>query len=46
MNNIDPCAENGEYHSFVYAEPIFSNPVKFSEGEVHQKENHLFLQLY
>ncbi|MFW5851715.1 MAG: diphthine--ammonia ligase [Bacteroidota bacterium] len=45
MDNIDPCAENGEYHSFVYSGPIFSNPVKFSKGEVYQKNHHFFLPL-
>jgi uncharacterized protein (TIGR00290 family) len=32
--NIDPCGENGEYHSFVYAGPIFQKPVKYTLGEV------------
>jgi uncharacterized protein (TIGR00290 family) len=30
---IDPCAENGEFHTFVYQGPIFSKPVRFSRGE-------------
>ncbi len=36
---VDPCGENGEFHSFVYDGPIFRNPVKFSEGEVVLREN-------
>ncbi|QDK77406.1 diphthine--ammonia ligase [Spirosoma sp. KCTC 42546] len=32
--SVDPCGENGEYHSFVYDGPIFSNPVGFSRGEI------------
>jgi diphthamide synthase (EF-2-diphthine--ammonia ligase) len=28
MPNIDPCAENGEYHSFVYDGPTFKTPVQ------------------
>ena len=32
--NVDPCGENGEYHSFVYDGPIFREPVAFSLGEV------------
>lgn len=32
--NVDPCGENGEYHSFVYDGPIFKEPVKFNKGEV------------
>ncbi len=31
---VDPCGENGEYHSFVYDGPIFSSPVSFIKGEV------------
>ena len=30
---VDPCGENGEYHSFVYDGPIFSSPVSFTKGE-------------
>lgn len=26
---IDPCGENGEFHTFVYAGPTFKNEVKF-----------------
>ena len=29
LPDIDPCAENGEYHSFVYNGPIFSSLVSF-----------------
>jgi uncharacterized protein (TIGR00290 family) len=31
--NVDPCGENGEYHTFVFDGPIFSNPVQFEVGE-------------
>ncbi|TGN13366.1 diphthine--ammonia ligase [Leptospira ilyithenensis] len=31
--NVDPCGENGEYHSFVYDGPIFKTPIRFSLGE-------------
>jgi uncharacterized protein (TIGR00290 family) len=29
----DPCAENGEFHTFVFDGPIFSEPVRFTLGE-------------
>ena len=32
--NIDPCGENGEFHTFVYDAPIFSQPVPFKMGDV------------
>lgn len=30
---VDPCGENGEYHSFAFAGPIFKRPMKFKLGE-------------
>lgn len=30
---VDPCGENGEFHSFVFDGPIFSKPVNFRIGE-------------
>jgi uncharacterized protein (TIGR00290 family) len=30
---VDPCGENGEYHSFVFHGPGFSSPVAFTRGE-------------
>lgn len=32
-SNVDPCGENGEFHTFCYDGPIFKDPVKFSIGE-------------
>ncbi|MEB2776955.1 diphthine--ammonia ligase [Algoriphagus sp. D3-2-R+10] len=32
--NVDPCGENGEFHTFVYDGPIFSKPINFEKGEV------------
>lgn len=31
--NVDPCGENGEYHTFCYDGPVFRRPVLFSKGE-------------
>lgn len=36
--NVDPCGENGEFHTFVFEGPIFSKPVSFNKGEVVGKE--------
>ncbi len=33
-SGVDPCGENGEYHSFVFDGPIFTAPVKFIKGEL------------
>lgn len=32
-SNVDPCGENGEFHTFCYDGPIFSNPITFTIGE-------------
>ena len=31
--NVDPCGENGEFHTFVFDGPIFESPVEFEIGE-------------
>jgi uncharacterized protein (TIGR00290 family) len=31
---VDPCGENGEYHSFVYDGPIFKEKIGFSKREI------------
>lgn len=32
-DTVDPCGENGEFHTFVYDGPIFSSPIDFTIGE-------------
>lgn len=34
---IDPCGENGEFHTFVYDGPIFKEPIQFKYGSVVKK---------
>ena len=36
--NVDPCGENGEFHTFCYDGPIFNQPVYFEEGDVVTRE--------
>ncbi len=31
--SADPCGENGEFHSFVYAGPIFKKEIEFKIGK-------------
>ena len=31
--DVDPCGENGEYHSFAFAGPIFKQPLRIQLGE-------------
>lgn len=32
--NVDPCGENGEFHSFVFDGPIFKHPIEFEKGDI------------
>ena len=44
-DGIDPCGENGEFHSFVYDGPIFQRPVDVSVGEVVLRDVRYFADL-
>ncbi|GAA4900689.1 diphthine--ammonia ligase [Flaviramulus aquimarinus] len=35
---VDPCGENGEFHTFCFDGPIFKNPIAFSIGEKVYRE--------
>ena len=39
---VDPCGENGEYHSFVFNGPIFKESVAYTPGQVVLRENRFF----
>ena len=43
--DVDPCGENGEFHSFVFDGPNFTAPVKFSLGELVCRESYWFRDL-
>lgn len=36
--NVDPCGENGEFHTFVFDGPIFRHPIPFDVGEKVYRE--------
>ena len=42
---VDPCGENGEFHSFVYAGPIFKRELRTTKGEVVLREGFYFADL-
>lgn len=35
---VDPCGENGEFHTFVFDGPIFSYPVAYAHGQIAQSQ--------
>ena len=41
-STIDPCGENGEFHSFVYDGPIFRQKISHTTGKVVLRENRFY----
>lgn len=35
--NVDPCGENGEFHTFVYNAPYFKHPISIKQGDITHK---------
>lgn len=44
-DRIDPCGENGEFHSFAYAGPIFHEPLAIATGESVYRDGFWFCDL-
>ena len=42
---VDPCGENGEFHTFVFDGPIFSRSIGFTLGGVVQRDSFVFRDL-
>lgn len=38
----DPCGENGEFHTFAYAGPMFSEPILIENGETVTRDGFVF----
>lgn len=43
--SVDPCGENGEFHTFVHGGPIFTEPIACDPGEVVEREGFIFCDL-
>ncbi len=41
-SNIDPCGENGEFHTFVFDGPMFTHPLDIEMGEVVTRDGFVF----
>ncbi|MGC1785936.1 MAG: ATP-binding protein [Terriglobales bacterium] len=39
---VDPCGENGEFHTFAHAGPMFSQPIPIKGGETVRRDGFLF----
>jgi uncharacterized protein (TIGR00290 family) len=43
--SVDPCGENGEFHTFAYDGPMFRHPVAIRGGEVVARDGFVFADL-
>ncbi|HXG86853.1 MAG TPA: hypothetical protein VNJ02_00845 [Vicinamibacterales bacterium] len=43
--SVDPCGENGEFHSFVHDGPMFTQPIPVRIGEVVSRDGFVFADL-
>lgn len=44
-SDIDPCGENGEFHTFIYDAPLFSEPINISIGEIINSDGFIFADI-
>jgi len=42
---VDPCGENGEFHTFAWDGPMFRRPVEVATGEVVERDGFVFADL-
>lgn len=42
---VDPCGENGEFHTFVHAGPVFAAPIPVTVGETVERDGFVFTDL-
>ena len=43
--DVDPCGENGEFHSFVYGGPMFRHQLEVSVGEIVERDGFFFADI-
>ena len=44
-SSADPCGENGEFHTFAYAGPMFRTPIPIQSGEVRDVDGFIYTDL-
>jgi uncharacterized protein (TIGR00290 family) len=42
---VDPCGENGEFHTFVYDAPVFASAIGVRAGEVVERDGFVFADI-
>lgn len=43
--NVDPCGENGEFHSFVFEAPMFNEPINISVAKKVERDGFVFVDV-
>lgn len=43
--SVDPCGENGEFHTFVYRHPVFRSALDVTVGETVEREGFVYCDL-
>ena len=41
-DSVDPCGENGEFHTFAYAGPMFDTAIAVRTGEIVERDGFVF----
>ena len=41
-DDVDPCGENGEFHSFCYDGPVFRHPVSWGRGDFSLRDDRFY----
>ena len=42
---VDPCGENGEFHTFAYDGPMFRSPMRVESGEIRDVDGFVYADL-
>jgi diphthamide synthase (EF-2-diphthine--ammonia ligase) len=45
-DGVDPCGENGEFHTFVHAGPTFASPIGCELGAIVTREGFVFCDVH
>jgi uncharacterized protein (TIGR00290 family) len=44
--DVDPCGENGEFHTFAWDGPMFARPIRVRSGEIVARDGFVFADLH
>jgi diphthamide synthase (EF-2-diphthine--ammonia ligase) len=44
-HDVDPCGENGEFHTFVSDGPMFRTPLQVETGEIVERDPYVYIDI-